>query len=367
MRTTAHTLSIGILLAAAGVSGCTSTTAVKPALAPATTLTAESDAGFALALPEQVSVLPESSGLAPVQFAALPAEAAGAAFAGPTPQEAAKATATLATTPGTSARLANSTAVAAAAVPAAATAAATPASATAIHANPASAAQPTAAQAAAQPATSTATSGRVSTLSARMGGNLPAPKPVLKPAPVIVASAATSLVFPAAPATPKAAKALPGVQPIAYSGPVPIYLTLPEPEAETPAPAGAGRGEVDRLIAKYAALYEVPIELVRSVVKRESTFNPRAYNNGHWGLMQIKHATARGMGYGGAPKGLFDAETNLKYAVKYLRGAFLVANGDYKRADRLYQTGYYYDAKRKGLLEETGLGRDRKRKPEPDA
>ena len=98
-----------------------------------------------------------------------------------------------------------------------------------------------------------------------------------------------------------------------------------------------------------------------------ATFNPRAYNNGHWGLMQIKHATARGMGYGGAPKGLFDAETNLKYAVKYLRGAFLVAKGDYKRADRLYQTGYYYDAKRKGLLEETGLGRDRKRKPEPDA
>ncbi|HEV2505573.1 MAG TPA: transglycosylase SLT domain-containing protein [Mesorhizobium sp.] len=382
MRTTTHTLSIGILLAAAGVSGCTSTTAVKPSLAPATTTVSEADAGFALALPEAVSVLPESSGLTPVQYAALPAEAAGNAFAGATPQQHADSPATLATTPGTSARLANtSTFVAPApAQPGGATAA--PASVTlngkavtAATVQPVAPSQQTAqaatAQAAtvqaavAQPqaATTTQTGARVSTLSTRMGGDLPAPKPK----PVVVASAATSLVFPAAPAAPKAIASLPGVQPVAYSGPVPTYLMIPEPEAERPGPVSAGRGEVDRLITKYAALYEVPVELVRSVVKRESTFNPLAYNNGHWGLMQIKHATARGMGYGGAPKGLFDAETNLKYAVKYLRGAFLVANGDYKRADRLYQTGYYYDAKRKGLLEETGLGRDRKRKSAPDA
>ncbi|MBX3570485.1 MAG: lytic transglycosylase domain-containing protein [Rhizobiaceae bacterium] len=125
---------------------------------------------------------------------------------------------------------------------------------------------------------------------------------------------------------------------------------------------------LDVLIDKYAALYEVPVALVRRVVKRESNFNPSAYNRGHWGLMQIKHATARGMGYGGSAKGLLDAETNLRYAVKYLRGAFLVADGNHDRADKLYQRGYYYDAKRKGLLDETGLGRDRVRKrstPEP--
>jgi soluble lytic murein transglycosylase-like protein len=379
LRTTTHTLSIGILLAAAGVSGCTSTTAVKPSLAPATTTVSESDAGFALALPEAVSVLPESSGLAPVQFAALPAEAAGNAFAGATPQQHAENPATLATTPGTSARLANNSSfvapapvqpggahVAPATVAANGKAATVQPVAQGQQTAQAATAQAATAQAAvAQPqaATTTQTGARVSTLSARMGGDLPTPKPK----PVVVASAATSLVFPAAPAAPKAIASLPGVQPIAYSGPVPTYLMIPEPEAERPGPVSAGRGEVDRLIAKYAALYEVPVELVRSVVQRESTFNPLAYNNGHWGLMQIKHATARGMGYGGSPKGLFDAETNLKYAVKYLRGAFLVANGDYKRADRLYQTGYYYDAKRKGLLEETGLGRDRKRKSAPDA
>ena len=127
---------------------------------------------------------------------------------------------------------------------------------------------------------------------------------------------------------------------------------------------------LDYLIAKYAAVYEVPVELVRRVVKRESNFNPSAFNRGHYGLMQIKHATARGMGYRGPARGLFDAETNLKYAVKYLRGAFLVADGNMTRADRLYQTGYYYHAKRKGLLDETGLGRDRERqrgtKPAPE-
>ena len=67
------------------------------------------------------------------------------------------------------------------------------------------------------------------------------------------------------------------------------------------------------------------------------------------------------MGYSGVPRGLLDAETNLKYAVKYLAGAWLVAQGNPDLADRLYQSGYYYDAKRMGLLDETGLGHDRVR------
>ena len=128
------------------------------------------------------------------------------------------------------------------------------------------------------------------------------------------------------------------------------------------AKADTPRGEVDRLIAKYAAIYEVPEALVRRVVKRESNFNPAARNRIYWGLMQIRHDTARGMGYDGPASGLLDAETNLKYAVKYLRGAWLVAEGDQDRAVRFYASGYYYGAKRKGLLDETGLGRDRVRK-----
>ena len=173
---------------------------------------------------------------------------------------------------------------------------------------------------------------------------------------------------PATPGTPLPADPAPAE--------APVLVASAEPGIEAASfvapdsPAEIGTGAIDRLIAKYAAIYEVPEALVRRVVKRESTFNPRAYNRGHWGLMQIKHATARGMGYQGPASGLFDAETNLKYAVKYLRGAWLVADGDENHADRLYQRGYYYDAKRKGLLEQTGLGRDRVRhraKVEPEA
>jgi soluble lytic murein transglycosylase-like protein len=46
---------------------------------------------------------------------------------------------------------------------------------------------------------------------------------------------------------------------------------------------------------------------------------------------------------------------NLAFGVKYLAGAYLVADGNSARAIRLYRSGYYYEAKRKGLLEEAGL------------
>ena len=113
--------------------------------------------------------------------------------------------------------------------------------------------------------------------------------------------------------------------------------------------------ELDTLIERYAQLYEVPVALVRRVVKRESTFNPAAKNGPYLGLMQIRHDTAKGMGYQGNAKGLLNAETNLTYAVKYLKGAYLTASGDHDKAVRFYSRGYYYDAKKRGLLEATGL------------
>lgn len=112
---------------------------------------------------------------------------------------------------------------------------------------------------------------------------------------------------------------------------------------------------LNQLITKYAALYDVPETLVHHVVRRESNYNPAAVHRGNWGLMQIRYNTAKGMGYDGSPTGLLDAETNLKFAVKYLRGAWLVAEKDAKKADWLYRTGYYFQAKKKGLLDETGL------------
>ncbi|MDO5643623.1 MAG: lytic transglycosylase domain-containing protein, partial [Paracoccus sp. (in: a-proteobacteria)] len=99
----------------------------------------------------------------------------------------------------------------------------------------------------------------------------------------------------------------------------------------------------------------LPTSLLHRVIQRESDYRADARNGPYYGLMQILPQTARTMGYRGHPSGLLDADTNLKYAGRYLRGAYLVADGDEKSAVGWYARGYYYEAKRKGLLRETGL------------
>ncbi|WP_235897704.1 lytic transglycosylase domain-containing protein [Neoaquamicrobium microcysteis] len=148
--------------------------------------------------------------------------------------------------------------------------------------------------------------------------------------------------------------------PSAFAGPTPDN---PATAAIQPRKIAARSPELDALIARYAAHHEIPVELLRRVVNRESTFNPAARNGPYWGLMQILPQTARTMGFKGSPEGLLDAETNLMYAGKYLRGAYLVAGGNHDLAVRFYSRGYYYDAKRKGLLEATGLRPARSRMP----
>lgn len=113
--------------------------------------------------------------------------------------------------------------------------------------------------------------------------------------------------------------------------------------------------EIKAAIAGYSALYGLPESLAHRIVKRESKYNPKAYHRGHYGLTQIRYDTARVMGYRGPAKGLLDVDANLKYGLKYLAGAYLVSGGNAEKAARYYRSGYYYVAKRKGLLEETGL------------
>lgn len=104
----------------------------------------------------------------------------------------------------------------------------------------------------------------------------------------------------------------------------------------------ASHGSLDTMIARHAAANGLPVELVHRVVARESGYNPGARNrSGATGLMQIKPATARGMGYAGSASGLLDAETNFTYAVKYLAGAFRAAGGNAGRAVAYYQSGYH--------------------------
>ena len=98
---------------------------------------------------------------------------------------------------------------------------------------------------------------------------------------------------------------------------------------------------LDAMIARHAAANGIPVELVHRVVKRESGYNARALSKGNFGLMQIRYATARGIGYTGSPAGLLNAETNLTYAVKYLAGAYRAAGGNANRAVAYYASGYH--------------------------
>ena len=114
----------------------------------------------------------------------------------------------------------------------------------------------------------------------------------------------------------------------------------------------APKSGLDERIAHYAQVYDVPERLIRRSIVRESGYNPKARNGPYWGLMQIRYDTARGLGYRGPASGLLDADTNLKYACAYLANAYKVANRDESRAIALYASGYYYEARRKNMLDD---------------
>ncbi|MGJ8628367.1 MAG: transglycosylase SLT domain-containing protein [Sulfitobacter sp.] len=127
-----------------------------------------------------------------------------------------------------------------------------------------------------------------------------------------------------------------------------------------PAPAGPPlypneTPELRQQINKWADFYDVPRPLVHRLAIRESTHRPSARSGPYYGLLQILPATARSMGFQGKPSDLLNADTNLKYAVKYLRGAWLLSDGSHDTAVKWYSRGYYYEAKRRGMLVETGL------------
>jgi Transglycosylase SLT domain len=115
-------------------------------------------------------------------------------------------------------------------------------------------------------------------------------------------------------------------------------------------PAQAQRAQYEALVAKHAKANLVPEALVHRVIRRESGYRAELQGRGGTiGLMQIKLATARGLGYTGDAEGLRDPDTNLTYAVRYLAGAYRAANGDHDRAVHYYASGYYQVAKQQRL------------------
>src|ERR1700728_1355122 len=112
----------------------------------------------------------------------------------------------------------------------------------------------------------------------------------------------------------------------------------------------AQRAKYEELITSHAKANLVPEDLVHRIIIRESKYQASLLGSGGAiGLMQIKLATARSLGYTGTAEGLRDPATNLLYGIKYLAGAFRAANGDNDRAVHYYAAGYYFAAKHQRL------------------
>jgi hypothetical protein len=77
-----------------------------------------------------------------------------------------------------------------------------------------------------------------------------------------------------------------------------------------------GSRSVDAIIEKYAKYYSLDPSLIRSIIKTESNFNPRAVSpKGARGLMQLMPETAMRLGV----ENSFDPEQNIHGGVRHFR------------------------------------------------
>ncbi|NKE07415.1 MULTISPECIES: lytic transglycosylase domain-containing protein [Mesobacillus] len=80
--------------------------------------------------------------------------------------------------------------------------------------------------------------------------------------------------------------------------------------------AGKTTADFDGIIDQAASMFNIPAKLIKSVIQKESNFNPNAISHaGASGLMQLMPATARGLGV----KNVFDPAENIIAGSKYLR------------------------------------------------
>jgi soluble lytic murein transglycosylase-like protein len=95
------------------------------------------------------------------------------------------------------------------------------------------------------------------------------------------------------------------------------------------------------IVDREAAMHGIPVALARAVVKVESQWNPKETGSvGEVGLMQIKHSTARLLGFSGSRTELYDPRTNVRWGMKYLAGAYKLAGGNVCKTALKYQGGH---------------------------
>jgi soluble lytic murein transglycosylase-like protein len=95
-------------------------------------------------------------------------------------------------------------------------------------------------------------------------------------------------------------------------------------------------GSIDEMVAQVAERESLPPQLIHSVIKVESNYDPNAVSpKGALGLMQLIPATAQRFGV----TNVFNPAENIQGGAKYLRYLLELYHGDYPRALAAYNAG----------------------------
>ncbi|KYC97256.1 hypothetical protein B4102_0911 [Heyndrickxia sporothermodurans] len=93
---------------------------------------------------------------------------------------------------------------------------------------------------------------------------------------------------------------------------------------------------LDSIIQKASEKYNIPKELIKSVIQHESSFNANAVSkSGASGLMQLMPSTAKSLGV----TNVFDPEQNIFAGSKYLKNMLDRYDGDINLALAAYNAG----------------------------
>ena len=116
----------------------------------------------------------------------------------------------------------------------------------------------------------------------------------------------------------------------------PQVVGIAAPVAEPDAPPNTPPSGIDEAVRRIAAEHSLSPQLIHSVIKVESNYNPYAVSSkGALGLMQLIPATARRFGVSDA----FNPIQNIQGGAKYLRYLLDLYNQDYPLALAAYNAG----------------------------